>query len=315
MSPPFCGIVPPLVTPLREAASLDAPAFRRVIAHVLRGGVHGIFILGSTGEFAGLTMDVRRAVIDEACSCAAGRVPAIINVSDTCLTESLRLAQHAAHAGASALAICPPYYFPLDQLALIHYIRRFCEQVTLPVLLYNIPQYAHTEFESDTVRLLADLPNIVGLKNSNGSIKYLRAVRRLTAHRPDFSLLVGNEETLLPAMDAGADGGICGGANIFPDLFVLLYEACSEGQRVDAEALQSLVLRIANALYTIGPANSSYVRGLKCTLSMLGVCSDAMAGPLEPFTQEEKLQLAERMQTLLPFINASGLIRKREVYV
>lgn len=303
------GIVPPLVTPLLDPETLDIPALRRMIDRVVDGGVHGIFLLGSTGEFAGLTGKIRRTFIDEACSSIAGRVPTVVNASDTCLAESLQLAQHAARAGASAVAICPPYYFPLDQSELISYGRRFCEAVSLPVLLYNIPQFAHTPFDAETVAALAQLPNVAGLKNSNGSIKYLRTVRHLTAHRPEFSLLVGNEESLLSAMEVGADGGVCGGANVFPDLFVLLYEAAAAGRRADAAALQALVLRIANDLYTIGPVTSSYLRGLKCTLSVLGVCSDAMADPWEPFTEDEKRQLAERLEKLLPFIDNSDLVR------
>lgn len=303
------GIVPPLVTPLLNPATLDVPGLKRVIDRVLGGGVHGIFLLGSTGEFTGLTGEIRRAVTDEACSCIAGRVPVIVNVSDTCLAESLQLARHAAAAGAWALAICPPYYFPLDQSELTGYIRRFCEAVSLPVLLYNIPQFAHTPFEAETVAALSEVPNVAGLKNSNGSIEYLRSVRRRTAHRPEFPLLVGNEESLLSAMEAGADGGVCGGANVFPDLFVLLYEAAAEGRRAEAEALQTLVLRVSNDLYTIGPDTSSYLRGLKSALSVLGVCSDVMADPLEPFTEGEKRQLAERLERLLPFIDNSDLVR------
>jgi 4-hydroxy-tetrahydrodipicolinate synthase len=297
------GIVSPVITPLRDPETLDSTALRRVITRVLDGGVQGILLLGSTGEFASLTRDMRRAVIDEACEHVEGRVPVVVNVSDTCLAESRELAEHAARAGASALAVCPPYYFPLNQPELLHYVRRFCESVTLPVFLYNIPQYARTEFEIETVGSLAEMPKVVGLKNSNRNVGYVQAVRRITAHRADFSILIGSEEILLPAMDAGADGGVCGGTNIFPDLFAKLYQAISEARRSDAERLQFLIIRIAEDLYTVGPLNSAYLRGLKCALSLLGVCGDAMAAPLEPLDNAQKSELAERLRRLLPAIN------------
>lgn len=307
---PLRGIVPPLVTPLSDAGCLDVPALHRLVTRVLGGGVHGILLLGTTGEFAGLTMDVRRALIDEGCGCVAGRVPAIVNVSGTCLAESLQLAQHAAQAGATGLAICPPYYFPLAQPELLRYVRRFCEEAPLPVWLYNIPQFAHTPFGSETVRSLAELPNIVGLKNSNGSIKYLRTIRRLTAYREDFSLLVGSEETLLGAMQAGAHGGVCGGANMFPHLFVRLYEIASDGRQTEAELLQSLIARIANELYTVGTPSSSYLRGLKYALSALGVCEETMTEPFAPFEEAERSQIDTRLQKLLQLVKNAGLLRK-----
>jgi dihydrodipicolinate synthase/N-acetylneuraminate lyase len=297
------GIVPPVITPLHGPENLDAAALQRVIARVLDAGVQGIFLLGSTGEFASLTMDARRAVIDEGCLHTDARVPVVVNVSHTCLAESRELAGHAARAGASALAVCPPYYFPLNQLELLHYIRRFSESVSLPVFLYNIPQYARTEFEAETVCALAELPNVAGVKNSNGSVAYVQTVRRGTAHRPDFSILIGTEEDLLPAMDAGADGGVCGGANLFPDLFVKLYRAISEARRPDAERLQSLITRIAKDLYTVGPLNSAYLRGLKGALALLGVAGDSMADPLEAFDDKQKYELADRLRRLLPDIN------------
>lgn len=300
----------PVVTPLRDPATLDIAALHRVISRVLDAGVHGIFLLGTTGEFAGLTTDIRRIAIEEGCSHVAGAVPVIVNVSGTCLPESLQLAQQAARSGASGVSICPPYYFPLDQSELARYVRRFCESVTLPVWLYNIPQFAHTPFESDTVYSLMDLPNVVGIKNSNGSLRYLRTVHRAMAARPDFTLLAGNEQSLLAAMDAGAHGGVCGGANVFPDLFVLLYEAHSNSRRAEAKLIQSLIVRIAKELYTIGSPGSGYLRGLKYTLSVLDVCEDTMAAPFEPFAAAEKQRLAGRLDKLLPFISNSGFIRK-----
>ncbi|MBV9034262.1 MAG: dihydrodipicolinate synthase family protein [Acidobacteriaceae bacterium] len=297
---PLQGVVPPLVTPLTEDSALDRDGLRSVVNHVLAGDVQGLFLLGSTGEFCSLSTDTRRAVIDEGCTAVAGRVPVVINVSDTCLEESIQLAQYAARAGAAAVAICPPYYYSATQLDLVRYASKFAARVEVPVLLYNIPQHAHVEFAPETIIRLAEVSNIVGIKNSNGSLDYLATVKCVKSYRPSFSLLVGNEEIMLSALDAGADGSVCGGANLFPHLYAKLYQTAAGGCRLQAEALQALAVRVAEAIYTIGPAPTAYLRGLKSALAHLGICGSTLAEPLGNFAPEEQEELCSRLRSLLP---------------
>ncbi|HZS53794.1 MAG TPA: dihydrodipicolinate synthase family protein [Bryobacteraceae bacterium] len=293
------GIVTPLVTPLRHAAALDVESLSRLIERVVEGGVHGLFVLGSTGESPSLSIGLRCAVITTVRQLVEDRVPILVNVSDTAFAHCLRLAEEAALAGASAVALSPPCYFPLDQEQLFRYTKRFCENSPLPVFIYNVPQYAHNAFTPETVGELSYLPNVIGLKNSNGSLEYLEAVRDRVAHRDDFSLFVGNEEILLSALAAGADGGVCGGANMFPKLFVQLYEAATNGCHEEAEPMQELVARIAKAVYTVGPPEGSYLRGLKHALSMLGVIENVLAEPLQNFNPEERAELENRFGHLM----------------
>jgi 2-dehydro-3-deoxy-D-pentonate aldolase len=295
---PLRGIVPPLVTPLTDAGKLDARSYAALIDRVIEGGVHGLFLLGTTGEFCSLSAETRKQVVREGCRAAAKRVPVIVNVSDTCFEESFKLMQHAASAGAAAVAVCPPYYFAVTQEDLLRYARKFAEAAELPVFLYNIPQNAHVEFEIDTVRRLAELPNIVGLKNSNGKIDYIASVSQVKVRRPEFSLLVGTEEIMLAAMDAGADGGVCGGANMFPALYVKLFDAIENNRLSQARDIQELIARIAKEIYSIGPANTSYFRGLKSALAQLGVCGESLAEPLTVFNPEEKQELRLRLNRL-----------------
>ncbi len=299
---PLRGIIPPLVTPLTDHGDLDKSGLKSVINRVLGGGVQGLFLLGSTGEFCSLNSETCKAVIDEGCASVAGRVPVIINVSNTSLDESVRLAQYAARAGAVAVAICPPYYYSVTQDDLVRYVSKFTARAELPVFLYNIPQHAHVEFTVETVYRLADLPNIVGMKNSNGDLDYLAAINRVKSRHPLFSLLVGTEEIMMASLDAGADGSVCGGANLFPRLYVRLYEAVTEGRRPQAEALQALIVRVAAAIYTVGPAPTAYLRGVKSALAQLGVCGSALAEPLGDFDQEEQEELCSRLKRLLPDI-------------
>jgi dihydrodipicolinate synthase/N-acetylneuraminate lyase len=200
------------------------------------------------------------------------------------------------------VALCPPYYFSITQADLLRYAQKFAEAAELPVFLYNIPQNAHLDFEAPTVHRLSSIPNIVGLKNSNGSLKYLANVIQVKAQRPEFSVLVGTEEIMLAAIDAGADGSICGGANMFPALYVKLLDAINSGCRPRAIEIQDLIGRIAGQIYTVGPASTSYFRGLKAALAELGACGETLAEPLSVFNQEEKAELRSRLNRLLPEI-------------
>jgi 2-dehydro-3-deoxy-D-pentonate aldolase len=299
---PLGGVVPPLVTPLTGTGGFDTESYSVLIERVIGGSVHGLFLLGSTGEFCSLSGDVRRQVITEGCRITAGRVPIVVNASDTALEDSLKLTTHAAKAGAAGVAICPPYYLPVTQEDLVRYVQKFAEAADLPVFVYNIPQNAHVEFEVETVLRLAEMPKIVGLKNSNGSIDYMAAVSRVKAQRPEFSLLVGTEEIMMAAIEVGADGSVCGGANMFPALYVRLFEAAKDNRRAEARELQDLIVRIARDIYSVGSAATSYLRGLKGALALLGVCGETLAEPLTAFGPEDKEELHSRLNRLLPEI-------------
>jgi 4-hydroxy-tetrahydrodipicolinate synthase len=298
----LCGIIPPLITPLTDTGNLDLPALARLIDRVIAAGAHGLFLLGSTGEFCSLSRQTRETVVREGCETASGQVPVIVNVSDTSLDESLQLARKAATSGAAAVAICPPYYYAITQADLQRYAINFADRASLPVFLYNIPQNAGVEFEVETVRRLADHPNIIGLKNSNGRLDYAADVVRVKADHPSFSLLVGTEETMMSAMEVGADGGVCGGANMFPSLYVELYNHVVEGRREEAQHVQNLIVRVAQAVYTIGPASTGYLRGLKGAVAYLGVCGDSLAEPLQSLNEEEQRELRSRLIELLPMV-------------
>jgi 4-hydroxy-tetrahydrodipicolinate synthase len=127
-------------------------------------------------------------------------------------------------------------------------------------------------------------------------------VLEIKRHRPDFAVLVGTEEILRPCVEAGADGSVPGGANMFPEFFVKLYQATID-RRSEAARMQEQVVRIAESLYTVGAAQTSYFRGLKAALAELGVCGDTMAEPFGCFTAEEREELRSRLNRLLPDLN------------
>ena len=162
--PRYQGIVPPLVTPLADRDKLDHAGTQRLIEHLIKGGVHGVFILGTTGEAPSLSYHLRREFIQLVSETVASRVPVFVGVTDTSLVESLRLAEFAKQSGADAVVLSTPYYFPAGQTELIKYIADIVEEVPLPLMLYNMPSLTKVWFEIDTLRTLAHHQQIIGVK-------------------------------------------------------------------------------------------------------------------------------------------------------
>jgi len=291
---PFHGIVPPMITPLLDRDTLDAAGLEKLIEHLLAGGVHGLFILGTTGEAPSLSHRLRREVIDLTCRLVAGRVPVLVGVTDTAFVESIQLAQHAADEGADAVVLTAPYYFPAGQTELSSYVRNIVSLLPLPLMLYNMPALTKIWFEQPTLQVLADVPQIVGIKDSSGDLNYFENLISLRSIRPDWSLLIGTESLLPQALRLGGDGGVPGGANVFPKLF----SECDQSAVVeDWERVAKLseLIDQFQEIYQVGKYGSRFIKGTKCALSLLGICKDTMAEPFHRFHPPER----ERVQTIL----------------
>ncbi|MBN2452385.1 MAG: dihydrodipicolinate synthase family protein [Lentisphaeria bacterium] len=283
----FRGIVTPMVTPLRDRDSLDVAGLERLVEHILGGGVHGLFVLGTTGEAPSLGYRLRRELIERTCRLVGGRVPVLVGVTDTAFVESVSLARYAAEAGAEAAVLAPPYYFPAGQAELLEYLRHLVSALPLPVFLYNMPSHTKLDFEPDTVRAAAELPGVVGLKDSSANMIYFHRLQTLFRDRPDFSLLTGPEELLGETLLLGGHGGVAGGSNLLPRLYVDLYEAACRRDLNAVGAYHERIMAISNGIYSVGRYKSSYLKGLKCSLACLGICSDFLAEPFHRFRAEE----------------------------
>ena len=136
------------------------------------------------------------------------------------------------------------------------------------------------------------------MKDSSGDLEYFRAARAICATRSDFALLMGPEGLLMEAMQAGAQGGVCGGANVAPRLFVELYESLAQGDLTRAKQLQSEVHRFGQQIYSVGQHGSAIIKGIKCALSCLGICDDQMAEPFQRFQPRQREEIARRLDEL-----------------
>jgi 4-hydroxy-tetrahydrodipicolinate synthase len=292
------GIVPPLVTPLSDRDTLDVSGLERLIEHLIAGGVSGLFILGTTGEGPSLGYRLRRELIERAITLAAGRVPVLAGITDTAFTESLNLARHAAEHGADSVVLAEPYYFPAGQAELIEYLGDLIKELPLPMYLYNMPGLTKVNFESGVIRAAMQWEKVIGVKDSSCDMIYFHKLLRLTKQRPDWSLLVGPEELTAEAVLLGAHGGVNGGANIHPRLYVDLYEAAAAQDLAKVRELHTRVIELASRIYAVGRHKSAIIKGIKCSLNLLGICSDVMAEPFHRFEAPEREQIRDHLHAL-----------------
>ncbi len=295
---PLRGIIPPMVTPLLDRDVLDAAGLERLIEHILGGGVHGLFILGTTGEAPSLSYRLRQELIERTCRQVKGRVPVLVGITDTAFVESVRMAGIAAKAGAAAVVLAPPYYFAANQTELLEYLGHLVQQLPLPLFLYNAPSHTKVSFDLETVRRAAEWPGIVGLKDSSANMIYFQRLLSLVLDRPDFTRLIGPEELLGQSVLLGGHGGVSGGANLWPQLYVQLYEAAQGRDLARVAALHDQVMRISSGIYCVGQSGLSYLRGLKCALSLLGICDDFLAEPFQKFGSPERTRIEQVLRDL-----------------
>ena len=295
--PAFSGIIPPMVTPLlSDNLTLDVDGVKHLVEHLVSGGVHGIFILGTTGESTSLSYKTREQLIVESCKAVNGRVPVFVGITDTSIEESVHLALVAHNAGAAAVVAAPPYYYGLGQEELYKYYWSLASQVELPLFLYNMPSHTKINIDVKTVVRLSEHPNIVGLKDSSANAVYFQSLCYLL--KDNFSLLVGPEEITAETVMMGGNGGVNGGANLFPKLYVALYNAALAKDFAKIAILQDLVMEISTRIHTVGSYGSSYLKGLKGALSALGIVNGNIAPPFTTFDEKEMTKVIANIKDI-----------------
>ncbi len=286
------GIFPPLVTPLKKNLDLDTEALAKLIENVISGKVNGIVLLGSIGENAGLTKEIRHQVIISAVEIISKRVPILVNITSSSYQESLQMATFACELGADYVVLAPPFYYSMNQGELITYVKMMADRIPVPLVLYNVPQYTKTVIEPESVEKLSKHKNITGIKDSSGDMVSLH---ELLAFKNDhnFSILIGTEMLLGEGVLYGCDGGINGGANIFPELYVGMYEAALKKDIKKMQELQEWIRKIRKNIYQVADSPMSIIIGLKYALSLKGICSAQMAMPVYVELTDHKKKIIE----------------------
>lgn len=292
MQSPLKGIIPPLVTPLENYDKLDVQGLYNLIEHHITGGVHGLFILGTNGEAPSLSYDLRKEMIKRTCELVNHRIPVLVGITDTSLAGLLELSEYSKSSGADAVVISPPFYFPVDQDEIVEYFKVMTPALSLPFILYNIPSHTKAHLSVETVVKIKEM-GARGIKDSSGDLLYLYSLIDAFRDSPEFAIYTGTELFLPETILHGGHGAIPGGANIFPNLFVRLYEASVNKDFDTIVYLREKVMKLNNTIYKVSKNPSRITMGTKCALSVMGICNDYMVPPLHKMKPEER-ELVEK---------------------
>jgi 4-hydroxy-tetrahydrodipicolinate synthase len=289
--PLFTGVVPPVVTPLTSSFEVDYPSFTRVIDHLLDGGVHGLFLLGSTSEVVFHDQAARARIIEHAIRRVNGRVPVFVGVIDPTTDRVIGHARVAQAAGADAVVVTAPFYTRTNQPEIIDHFRYIREALDVPVIAYDIPVCVGLKLERNTTVTLAREGTIAGLKDSSGDDGNLRYVMADTASLPDFFAMTGSEIVVDSVLAMGAHGVVPGLGNVDPHGYVRLWNLCQAGDftaaRKEQERLLKLfeMVRVSLARTSQGSAG---VGAFKTAMRRLGVIdTNVMARPQRSLNDEE----------------------------
>lgn len=289
-----------MVTPLNVDGGLDVKGLERLIEHLINGGVHGIFLLGTNGEAPSLSYALRKELITKACTFIGGRVPVLVGITDTSFDGSLDIAAHSKEAGADAVVVAPPYYLPISQEEMMNYLERLIPQLPLPVMMYNMPSCTKLHLSLETVKKAKEL-GAIGIKDSSGDMSYFYSLIEAFKESPEFSIIVGTEMFLPETIIYGGHGAVAGGANFLPELFVDLYNASLANNLEDIKILRSKVAFVNNSIYCVGKNASRITKGIKCALSVMDICEDHMALPLRKFENREREKVKEYLDQFAGF--------------
>lgn len=293
------GVIPPIVTPLLAHDQLDTAGVDRVVEHLIGGGVSGIFALGTTGEGPSLNYQIRYEMVERTCERSAGRVPVLVGVTDSSLSESLALAEHAHASGAAAIVAAAPFYFEVSQGALTQWFWKLADESPLPVILYNMPSCVGVTLSLELVAALASHPNVAGIKDSGGDLRYFQQLCVEFRKPGRFFVFMGPEELLADAVALGGDGGVCGGANLLPSVYSSLYQAAVRRDSSEIPHWHNVIHDLFASVYRDESGRMKLIPGLKYAMAQVGLCQSVIAPPLASVSDEHAERIRNSIQRLV----------------
>ena len=285
------GIVPPILTPLNEDQTIDHESLARLVDHLIGEGVHGIWAMGTTGEFACFTADEREAAVATTVKAVRGRVPVVACIGDASTLLAIEHGTRAVRAGADVVAVTPPYYFANNQDELEAHFRAVDAAVDVPLLLYHIPQTVKVKVDPPVVRRLAKDGVVVGLKDSQNDLEwYRRVLVNAKEDGVELRCFLGTTGLIDLSVYVGGQGAIPGVANVVGEACVRTYEAARAGNLAEAARHQERVMaasKLAGVMKGTSPVGSSFA-SMKAILVERGIIKTATCrAPFRAPTAEE----------------------------
>ena len=286
--PLFKGVITALITPLRDG-KVDMPAFERLLERQIAAGVHGVVPMGTTGESATLHLDEHQAVVEACVRISAGRVRVIAGAGSSATDKAIELARFAKTVGADGTLVVTPYYNRPSQEGLYRHFAAVNEAVQLPIFIYNVPGRTSVDISNETLARLAELPNIVGIKDATGDLA--RASQQRLMCGDEWVMLSGDDPTALGYMAHGGHGCISVTANVAPDGVASFFNAALSKDWDTALYWQDRLIRLHKALFLDASPSPT-----KFALAHLGLCSEDSRLPIAPCDEAVRPQVLEAMR-------------------
>ncbi len=296
MKQTFTGLIPPMVTPLDSRRRLDVAGVKAMVRHLEKGGVDGIFLLGTTGEGPHLAYAVREQLVRTVC--ALTRLPVLAGITETDLEDALAFAAKCKRFGAKGVVAAPPYYFKLTQAECLKWFTELADRLPLPLVIYDMPAHTDTVIEPATIAELAKHRNIVAMKDSSSVIALFNKFKLALEDAKDFSLFMGPDEAMGEAVLTGADGGVCTGANLWPAAFKAMLAAAKAGDVERVRRLQRFTTMSSYLLYGLGAGQIGFLKGVKAALAEMGLIQNVLTAPFAPFAGKELAKVRSALKKL-----------------
>ena len=286
------GIIPAMVTPIDEKGEVNEVVLRKLVDYLMEGGVHGLFPLGSQGEFYALEKEEKKKIIEIVLDQAKGKIPIYAGTGAITTKETIALTKMAEDIGADAVSIITPFFISPSQDELYDHYLSIAGSTRLPVLLYNNPGRTGVNFSADLVARLSKVDNIVGIKDSSGDITLIAEYIRKTDD--DFSVLAGKDTLIYGTLLYGGKGAIAATANVAPKLVSEIYEAYIRGDINRAKQAQAKLAPLRSA-FSLG----SFPVVIKEALKLIGIDVGDAKAPISPLSKDKK----EILKNILKEIN------------
>jgi N-acetylneuraminate lyase/4-hydroxy-tetrahydrodipicolinate synthase len=296
------GVYVAMLTPFDEAGSIDEAELRRIVDFQINGGVDGLFPISSVGEFIHMSREEKFRMMEIVVDQNKGRVKITPGVGSSNPAESICLAQKAKDLGCDGVVVAPPYFYQMSQENIEKYFEAIADGVNIPNILYNIPLFTQP-LSYDVVKRLARHKNIVGMKDSSGSmVDFMHFMDKIKIAGEEIHMLTGREETLFPCLMVGGKGCMTATSGILPEIMVDIYEAWKKGEYENARQLQTSILLILRTMFAL-----PFPLGFKLGMEMRGF---KMGPPKQPLSDAERFKyrnLKTRIEKIM-----GGILEKLE---
>ncbi|MCI2940357.1 4-hydroxy-tetrahydrodipicolinate synthase [Staphylococcus cohnii] len=286
------GMIAALPTPMLENGDIDFESFEKLIEHVIAGGIHGVLVGGSTGEYSLMTFEERKKILAFVTSQVNKRVQVMAGTGCHRTVDTIELTKYAEHVGADSALVINPYYMVTSDEGILNHYKAVAKNADIGIVIYHYPDATGVELSPELIHEISQIEGVIGIKNTADGI-HTSKLLNLVKDNTDFALLNGFEDLFLPSLSIGANGAIGLVHNLVPDKIAKLYELVQENNVKEAAELNKKLLPLFNLL------EEETVPGtVKAGLKALGVSGTACRLPLQPASESFEKKMTQLLNEI-----------------